>query len=256
MKKLALVGSGIKSISHFTTEFKTYTTSADKVLYLVNEPITKQWIERYSKLSESLDPIYFSENDRQSSYDKIRDKILTELETYNFITVVLYGHPTIFADPGLQAIIAAQKNSIETIILPGISIENCLYADLKVDPGQFGCFHLEATELLLYDKIIDPTAHLCIWQPGMIGNRSVPQPKQKSKHLKLLKIKLKKYYPDNHISILYEASMYPGVEPRIHKFPLYDIEDQTIGTLSTLYIPPLPQRKPDLDILNQITSEG
>lgn len=207
-------------------------------------------------MSESLDPIYFSENDRQSSYDKIRDKILTELETYNFITVVLYGHPTIFADPGLQAIIAAQKNSIETIILPGISIENCLYADLKVDPGQFGCFHLEATELLLYDKIIDPTAHLCIWQPGMIGNRSVPQPKQKSKHLKLLKIKLKKYYPDNHISILYEASMYPGVEPRIHKFPLYDIEDQTIGTLSTLYIPPLPQRKPDLDILNQITSEG
>lgn len=205
-------------------------------------------------MSESLEPIYFSENDRQSSYDKIRDKILTELEAYNFITVVLYGHPTIFADPGLQAIIAAQKNSIETIILPGISIENCLYADLKVDPGQFGCFHVEATELLLYDKIIDPTAHLCIWQPGMIGNRSAPKPHQKSQHLKLLKRKLKKYYPDDHISIIYEASMYPGVEPRIHKFPLYDIEDQTIGTLSTLYIPPLPQRKPDLEILNQITS--
>ncbi|HHT9952137.1 TPA: SAM-dependent methyltransferase [Legionella pneumophila] len=236
IKKLALVGSGIKSISHFTFEFNTYTTSADKVLYLVNEPITKQWIERYSKLSESLDPIYFSENDRQISYDKIRDKILTELETHNFITVVLYGHPTVFADPGLQSIIIAQKKSIETIVLPGISVENCLYADLKIDPGQFGCFHVEATELLLYDKIIDPTVHLCIWQPGMIGNRSVPKPNQKSNHLELLRIKLKKYYPDDHISILYEASMYPGVEPIIHKFPLYDIEDQNIGTLSTLYI--------------------
>ncbi|HAU0586473.1 TPA: methylase, partial [Legionella pneumophila] len=32
------------------------------------------------------------------------------------------------------------------------------------------------------------------------------------------------------------------------------IEDQNIGTLSTLYIPPLPQRKPNLDILKQITS--
>nr|WP_267313967.1 SAM-dependent methyltransferase [Legionella antarctica] len=147
-------------MSHFTTEFKTYTTSADKVLYLVNEPVTKQWIERYSKLSESLEPIYFSEIDRQNSYDKIRDKILTDLGTYNFITVVLYGHPTIFADPGLQAIIAAQKNSIETIILPGISVENCLYADLKIDPGQFGCFHVEATELLVYDKIIDPPQSL------------------------------------------------------------------------------------------------
>ena len=205
-------------------------------------------------MSESLDQIYFSETDRQVSYDKIRDKILTELETYNFITVVLYGHPTIFADPGLQAIIAAQQNSIETIILPGISIENCLYADLKVDPGQFGCFHVEATELLLYDKIIDPTAHLCIWQPGMIGNRSAPKKNQKNKHLELLRIKLNKYYPDNHVSILYEASMYTGVEPLIHKFPLYDIEAQTIGTLSTLYIPPLPQRKPDLEIMNQITA--
>nr|WP_029489101.1 SAM-dependent methyltransferase [Fluoribacter dumoffii] len=254
MKKLALVGSGIKSISHFTTEFSTYTTSADKVLYLVNEPVTKQWIERYSRLSESLEPIYFSENDRQNSYDKIKDKILAEFETYDFITVVLYGHPTIFADPGLQSVIAAAMNSIETIILPGISIENCLYADLKIDPGQFGCFHVEATELLLYNKIIDPTAHLCIWQPGMIGNRSVPQSNQKSKHLNLLKRKLKKYYPEDHICIIYEASMYPSVEPRIHQFPLYEIEDQTIATLSTLYIPPLPQRNPDLEILNQITS--
>ena len=49
IKKLALVGSGIKSLSHFTTEFKTYTTQADKVLYLVNDPITKQWIQRNSK---------------------------------------------------------------------------------------------------------------------------------------------------------------------------------------------------------------
>lgn len=73
---------------------------------MVNEPITKQWIECYSKLSESLDPIYFSENDRQISSDKIRDKIFTELESHNFITVVIYGHPTVFADPGLQAIIS------------------------------------------------------------------------------------------------------------------------------------------------------
>ena len=253
MKKLALVGSGIKSISHFTTEFKTYTTQADKVLYLVNEPITKQWIQRYCKLSEALDPIYFSEKNRQTAYNKIRDKILSELEIYPFITVVLYGHPTVFADPGLQAIMIAQNNSVETVILPGISTESCLYADLKIDPGQFGCFHIEATELLLYDKIIDPTSHICIWQLGMLGNSSVPLPNQTPNHLKLLVNKLKNYYPKEHNAILYEASMYPGVEPKIHTFPLGDMEIQNIGTLSTLYIKPLPQRKPNLEIFNQST---
>lgn len=250
-KKLALVGCGIKAISHFTTEFKAYTSSAEKVLYLVNEPITKLWIETHSKNSESLDSIYFSENNRQSAYDKIKEKILTDLNIYNFVTVVFYGHPTVFADPGLEAIITANKKSIETIILPGISTENCLYADLAIDPGQFGCFHIEATELLLYDKIIEPTAHLCIWQVGMIGNFSSPKQNQENKHLDLLKIKLLDYYPENHISILYEAAMYPSIEPNICTFSLKNIENQRFTTLSTLYIPPLPQKKINQEVLNQ-----
>ncbi|HAT1596724.1 TPA: methylase [Legionella pneumophila] len=256
MKKLALVGSGIKSISHFTTEFKTYTSNADKVLYLVNEPITKEWIKNHSKLSESLDSIYFSETDRQFAYDKIKNKILDELCIYDFITVVIYGHPTIFADPGLQAVIEAQKQSIETLILPGISIENCLYADLRIDPGQFGCLHVEATELLLYDKIIDPTSHLCVWQIGMIGNRSANQTNKKSKHLDLLRFKLQNYYPEHHALFLYEASVYPTVEPQIHQFLLAEIESQSISTLSTLYIPPLPQRQVNQEILNKLYLEN
>ena len=89
---------------------------------------------------------------------------------------------------------------------------------------------------------------------GMIGNHSVPIPNQKSTHLTLLRIKLNTYYPDDHPAIFYEASMYPGAEPRIHQFSLGDIEEQSIGTLSTLYIPPLAQRKRNLEILNQLTS--
>lgn len=249
---MALVGSGIKSISHFTTEFKTYTINADKVLYLVNEPVTKEWIEKNSKLSESLESIYFSENDRQVAYDKIKDKILGQFNSHDFVTVVLYGHPTFFADPGLQAIIEAKNLPIESVILPGISAENCLYADLAIDPGLYGCFHVEATELLIYDKIIDPTAHLCIWQPGVIGNRSTPKQNQKGKHLDLLKIKLMNYYPTSHEVILYEASIYPGLQPLIKTFWLEQLEEQDVSTLSTLYIPPINQRKASKQILEQL----
>lgn len=223
-------------------------------MYLVNEPITKQWIEKYSKLSESLESIYFSENDRQVAYDKIKDKILSELISHDFVTVVLYGHPTFFADPGLQAIVKARNLSIETVILPGISAENCLYADLAIDPGLYGCFHIEATELLLYDKIIDPTAHLCIWQPGVIGNRSTPKQNQKGKHLNLLKNKLLEYYPASHAATLYEASLYPGIESLIYTFLLEHIEEQNISTLSMLYIPPINQREANKQILKQLRS--
>ena len=69
---------------------------------------------------------------------------------------------------------------------------------LKSILGNSDVFDVEATELLLYDKIIDSTAHLCIWQPGMIGNRSVPRPNQTNNHLKLLRKKLIRLLPDDH----------------------------------------------------------
>ncbi len=55
---LIIVGSGIKFLSHLTTEAKAYIEQSEKVLYLVNEPVMKQWIQSTNPLSESLDPLY------------------------------------------------------------------------------------------------------------------------------------------------------------------------------------------------------
>lgn len=87
----------------------------------------------------------------------------------------------------------------------------------------------------------------------MIGNRTTPNYNQESKHVELLKLKLKQYYPSTHQVVLYEASMYPGIEPKINEFLLDELEHQVIETLSTLYIPPLPQRKPNLEILSKFS---
>ena len=58
-ESLTLVGSGIKSLSHLTMEAKTYITQSEKVLYLVNEPAMKEWIQGANKNTESLDYLYF-----------------------------------------------------------------------------------------------------------------------------------------------------------------------------------------------------
>lgn len=252
-KKLALVGSGIKSLSHFTTEFKAYTKKADKVLYLVNEPIVQEWITKNTKHPESLENIYFSNSNRLVSYAKITQKIIDELDKYDFVTVIIYGHPTVFAEPGLNAILQAEKLSIETIILPGISAENCLYADLKIDPGRFGCFHVEATEFLLFDKQIDPTAHLIIWQIGMIANMAPPEEITTSKYINFLQERLLEIYPNEQESIIYEASLYPGLKPKINRFALKDLKLQNVNTLSTLYISPIKQNKINLEMLEKLS---
>ncbi len=52
---------------------------------------------------------------------------------------------------------------------PGISAEDCLYADLGLDPGTYGCQHYEASNLMFYQRTIDTAAYLILWQPGVAG---------------------------------------------------------------------------------------
>ena len=169
-KRLALVGSGIKSISHLTIEAQTYIQQAEYVLYLINEPILEDWLKQNSKKCTSLEPIYFSCDKRELAYKKISIEILNFLQFYNFITVVIYGHPTVFSSPGLEAVKTAKKNNIETVIIPGISAEDCLFAELGIDPSESGCFTIEATNFLISNESLSKYSDLVIWQLGMIGN--------------------------------------------------------------------------------------
>src|SRR3546814_21038374 len=55
----------------------------------------------------------------------------------------------------------------------GVSAEDCLYADLGIDPGEVGCQHYEASQFMFYHRRIDPSAYLVLWQVGVAGDRSV-----------------------------------------------------------------------------------
>lgn len=123
MKKasLVVVGTGIKFLSHITMEAKAYIEKADIVLYLVNEPAIKQWIQNLNPNSEDLDEIYFSYGNRLESYQSITNHIISNLCQNKNICVALYGHPNDFASPALEAVIEARKNGYQAKILPGIS---------------------------------------------------------------------------------------------------------------------------------------
>lgn len=54
-------------------------------------------------------------------------------------------------------------------MLPGVSAEDYLFADLEFDPSVYGCATFEATELLLRDTPLNSTMHNIIWQVGAVG---------------------------------------------------------------------------------------
>lgn len=247
---LVVVGSGIKFISHLTTECKANIEQADKVLYLVNEPAMKEWIEKTNENAESLDEIYFRHELRNEAYQAITEYILAAVRQEQHVCVVFYGHPTVFALPALHAVKQAKKEGFYARILPGISAEDCLFADLLVDPGTCGCLSFEATDFLIRRRVVDNRSHLILWQVSTIGRMDHVQEHDNSKGAKVLLNYLLQFYPLEHTIILYSAAQYPGFEPIIHKIKLANLPEADFSRIATLYIPPAQPSTSDPAMLN------
>jgi tetrapyrrole methylase family protein/MazG family protein len=246
MKKssLTVVGTGIKFLSQMTLEARTYIEKSEKVLFLVNDPALKQWIMNTNINSESLDDIYFGHEMRLDSYSAITNYILEHLLQPKHLCVVLYGHPAVFSKPALDAVIQAQAQGYDAKILPGISAEDCLFADLLIDPGTYGCQSFEATDFLLYHRKFDPNSHLILWQPDVIGIQDHHKLNDKV-GIALLSEHLHKFYPQDHEVIVYEAAQYPGLQANIYKTQLNELVTAPLSPICTLYVKPLCKSKYD-----------
>ena len=82
---------------------------------------------------------------------------------------VFYGHPGVFVSPLHHSIDIAWREGFTAKMLPGISAEDCLFADLGIDPAIPGCVTYEATDMLIRKKPLVPSSHLIIYQVGCVG---------------------------------------------------------------------------------------
>src|SRR3990167_5576738 len=235
MHKLIVTGSGIKSVAHITEETKKVIQGADKVLYLVHEDTLKEWILREAQEAESLEPIYFSSNKRVDAYHKITAYIISEYKKVACLCIVFYGHPTVFADSALQAVKQIKADGGDAVILPAISSMDCLFSDLEIDPGDQGSFSIDATELLIYEKPINTSTHVILWQCANLGTHDLSQ----TKKLPVLLDYLSRSYLNEHPICIYEASIYPSQKPRIDWTSMGNLLSTEINAGTTVYIPPV-----------------
>ena len=121
---------------------------------------------------------------------------------------------------------------------PGISAEDCLYADLGIDPGTYGCQHYEASQLMFYRRRLDPSAYLVLWQAGIAGDRSFRRFATPAAYRQLLIDLLAEDYPLDHPCTVYEAATLPIQAPRIETLPLAALTDAALSLASTLVLPP------------------
>jgi tetrapyrrole methylase family protein/MazG family protein len=231
-------GSGIKSLSHLTSETISTVKDADLVAYLLNNSVLENWVKSVQENTYSLASEYAISNDRAVSYRAISDKIISLSKEHLNLCVLIYGHPLLISNSVQSAIKNLKQEGADVVVLPAVSSLDCLFADLCIDPIAGGVLALDASDWLLSKKTIDSSYHFILFQIGLLEIFELPTKNSTQESLLKLKEQLLKTYDRNHKVIIYEASIYPHLKAKIIESTINNLPILTLSNLSTLYIPP------------------
>ncbi len=241
-KGLTVVGTGMRAGLHMTVETQLAIEQSAKVLYIVADPISEACILKLNPAAESLGHLYQVGKPRMEIYEAIIARILGELESAGDLCVAFYGHAGVLTYPAWESIRRARATGRRARMLPAISTEDSLFADLGLDIVRAGLQSFEATRFLYYRYNFDPCAGLLLWQVGGLGETKWNPPHDGARpRIDVLTNYLTKFYGPQHEVYLYHAPQLPTSRALIERVALRDLPSAEFISISTLYIPPRGQ---------------
>lgn len=251
-ENLVIVGTGIRAVGQLTVETIAWIKAADKVPYIVSDPVAEEAIKSLNpKGAESFLPYYGENKFRNETYREIVEAVVQYLREGLKVCFAAYGHPGVLAEAPHEMIRRARSEGFSARMLPAVSAEDCLFADLGVDQVG-GCASFEATDFLLNSRVIDPASHLILWQMGGLGDATYHAHNYNIQGLEQLARKLAAIYGPEHNVVLYEAALFPNVEPLIKSGPLNHLPFGKPTPNSTMYIPPITKAPQDIAIRQEL----
>jgi precorrin-3B methylase len=242
---LVCVGVGMTLGSHITPLSRSYIEKADVVFALMSDAIVELWVQEMHPDVRSLQPYYSEGTSRLTSYKAMIEAMLVEVRAGKKVCGAFYGHPGVFAWVPHRAIELARQEGYAAHMEPGVSAEDCLYADLGIDPGKYGCAHFEASQFMFYQRRIDPSAYLILWQVGVAGDQSLARFSTGAAYRQVLVDILAQDYPLDHEVIIYQAATLPIQKARMERVRLADLVAADIDMQVTLVVPPCQALQPN-----------
>lgn len=224
--------------AHISPRSRSHIEKADVVFAAVSDPVVELWLQEMHKDVRSLQPHYSEGKSRHETYREMIEVIMVEVRNGKRVCGAFYGHPGVFAYAPHKVVEQAREEGFSAHMEPGVSAEDCLYADLGIDPGRVGCQHYEASQFMFYRRVIDPSAYLILWQVGIAGDRSFRRYATEPAYRQLLVELLYEHYPHDHEVIIYEAATLPIGTPRMQKLALNQLINTPLYLQSTMVVPP------------------
>ena len=235
--------------SHLTPLARSHIEKSDVVFAVMSDGIVEKWLSEMHADVRSLQPLYREGKSRAQTYREMVETMLAEVRAGKRVCGAFYGHPGVFAWPPHKAIEVARREGFRAHMEPGISAEDCLYADLGIDPGKFGCQHYEASQLLFYKRRLDLSAYLILWQVGVVGDQSLARFATGAVYRQVLVDLLEQHgYPWDHGVVVYRAPTLPILPARIERIALAHLPQFDIELEDTIVLPPAKALEPNLAV--------
>lgn len=235
---LTVVGTGIRALTQLTLEAVAHIRHAESLLHVIGDPFQEELLLALNPVAQTLTMYYGDDTNRGDTYEAMIQHIVTDVTSGKRTVAAFYGHPGVFVYPTHESVRRVRAAGFPARMLPAVSAEDCLVADLGVDPGD-GFHAFEATDFLYRRAPIDPTVHLVIWQVGALGNDSGGGNGYDPALVSQLARKLGTRYGPMHPVTIYAAPFEPSGIPTIMRVPIVHLARTPIGLASTLYVPPL-----------------
>lgn len=236
---LTVVGTGIRAIRQLTIEALAVMAEAEALLHVVGEPIQEEALATINPVAQTLTGYYRDGQERSLTYEAMVQRVLADVSSGKRTVAAFYGHPGVFTYPSHESVRRARAAGFPARMLPAVSAEDCLFADLGIDPGD-GCQSFEATDLVFRDRPFDPHAHLVLWQVGTLGNWTYESMDYDLRAFPMLVNKLLMVYPPGHRATVYEAPFHPAGGARVLRLPIAELEGSQMTPASTIHVPPIP----------------
>lgn len=241
---LTIVGIGLKLAGHLTVETRAHIEQADRVYLVLADAASIAWAQTLNPSAEQL-PFYTEHTPRADTLAEWTAQIdawgahLIDLaQQGQTVCVVLHGHPGVGVTPVHRLLRRARQEGIPVRLLPGISAEDSLFADLGVDPAEHGCQSFEATDFLLRRRAFSTTSALILWQAGIIGEFAQTASRVNRHGLRILAETLAAAYGADHEVVVYEAASTPITAPVVQRVLLAALPEAAVTPRTTLYVPP------------------
>jgi precorrin-2 methylase len=237
---LVVVGTGITAVSHMTLEAIGHIKAADVVFYVLPNGVTAAHVRQLNANAIDLRGYYGDDKERRTTYLQIAEVMLRQVRQGRRVVGVFAGHPGFLVMAARRALAIADMQGYEAQLLPAVSSIDCLFADLRIDPGLRGVQILKAGLVLRKEVALATTGHVILLQVDSVGDGTFSFGGFKHPRHEPFIERLIEQYGARHEAVCYGAALLPCSAPTVIARPLAEYLDRVPWrTLpGTFYLPP------------------